>query len=200
MNLGIFDCSSGTINTITTHKDIVVRNSIVKDKKFVDKLQKENSSAVGFIQKTIWDNYVYGGQRNFMVFIGEVNNDMVGYALVTPGRAVNSYAKIQQIAVREDARRLEYGTAIIKAIRKYCNQFGRVGVSLRCRKDLQSNFFWKALGFELYGVWEKGKRNHVNFKASNDIFLWKINLHERIQQLPIFMPVLEREDLMVTGL
>src|SRR3990167_4561689 len=162
-NLEEFDCSTGKTNIICIHKDIVIRTSKESDKNFVDKLQKENSFAVGFIQKSIWEKYVYGGERNFIVFIGEVNNDMVGYALITPGKKSGSYAKIQQIAVRQDARRLEYGTAIIEAVKKFCNRFGRIGVSLRCRKDLESNAFWKALGFELYGIWEKGKYNHVGF-------------------------------------
>ena len=51
---------------------------------------------------------------------------------------------------------------------------------MRCRQDLESNSFWKSLGFENYGVWEKGKINHVGFKASDDINLWKIELNKNI--------------------
>lgn len=108
---------------------------------------------------------------------------MVGYVLLTPGRGPYSYTKIQQIAVREDARRLDYGSALIEVVRDFCNTFNRLGTTLRCRIDLESNKFWKALGFTLYGVWEKGKINHVGFKASNDINLWKIDLHDSILSL-----------------
>ena len=183
MKLGRFDCSTGISTKLYEDGDLVVRTATAQDKAFIDKLQKDNSYAVGFIQSTIWDKYVFGGERNFVVFICEKNDDMVGYVLLTPGRADYTYAKIQQIAVREDARRLDYGSALLAVVKEFCNTFGRLGVTLRCRIDLPSNFFWRALGFTLYGVWEKGKVNHVGFKASDDINLWRIDLNDSILAL-----------------
>jgi GNAT superfamily N-acetyltransferase len=150
---------------------------------YIDKLQKDNSYAVGFIQKTVWEKYVFGGERNFVVFICEKNKEKVGYILLTPGISVNSYAKIQQIAIQQDARRLDYGTALIETVTKFCKKFGRLGVTLRCRQDLEANKFWKALGFEVYDIWIKGRINHVGFKASDDIFLWRIDLNDNILKL-----------------
>ena len=170
--------------------DLVIRTSTRDDQSYIDKQQKENSFAVGFIQKTVWNNYVFGGERNFVVFICEKNGDSVGYILLTPGNKVGSYAKIQQIVIQEDARRLEYGTLLIDAVRDFCEEIGRMGVTLRCRKDLDANKFWKNLGFDCYGIWKKGAFNHVGFKASNDIFLWKIELNRKIptlfENLPVF--------------
>lgn len=183
MELGKFNCATGISNTLYIKDDLVVRTATEADKSFIDKLQKDNSYAVGFIQSTVWDKYVFGGERNFVVFICEKNNDMVGYVLLTPGRAAYTYAKIQQIAVREDARRLDYGSALLHVVRDFCNTFGRIGVTLRCRIDLDSNKFWQALGFNLYGVWEKGKINHVGFKASDDINLWQIDLNDKLLTL-----------------
>jgi len=89
--------------------------------------------------------------------------------------------KIQQIAVRNDARRLHYGTALLDVCRQFCEKFHRTGFTLRCRIDLESNNFWQALGFEKYGVWEKGKiKSTTGFKASNDINLWKIELNSKM--------------------
>ncbi len=150
----------------------------------MDKLQKENSQAVGFIQKTIWEKYVWGGERNFFVLICECNADAVGYVLITPGH-LDKYAKIQQIAVRDDARRLHYGTALVEVCRMFCEEFGRKGFTLRCRKDLDSNNFWKALGFRHYKTWVKGKINHVGMKASNDINMWCIDLNKNFLQLAL---------------
>jgi GNAT superfamily N-acetyltransferase len=183
MDLGKFNCATGISNTLYVKDDLTVRTATEADKTFIDKLQKDNSYAVGFIQATIWDKYVFGGERNFVVFICEKNDDMVGYVLLTPGRKAYSYAKVQQIAVREDARRLDYGSALIAVVRDFCNTFDRMGVTLRCRVDLESNHFWKALGFHLYGVWEKGKVNHVGFKASDDINLWRIDLNDQLLTL-----------------
>tara|TARA_R100001126_G_scaffold49840_1_gene28155 strand:- start:1767 stop:2327 length:561 start_codon:yes stop_codon:yes gene_type:complete len=185
LNLGEFDCSTGIINILYHNKisDITVRTSTIKDMLLVDKLQKENANAVGFIQKTIWEEYVWGGKRNFVVLICEANLDAVGYVLITPARSSYKYAKIQQIAVRNDARRLYYGTALLDVCKQFCEKFGRLGFTLRCRTDLESNKFWQSLGFEKYAVWKKGKINHVGFKASNDINLWKIDLNKKIKML-----------------
>ena len=183
LTLGKFDCSTGVSHQLYQKGDLIVRTARPEDQTFIDALQKQNSYAVGFIQSTIWEKYVFGGERNFVVLICEKNDDMVGYVLLTPGRAPYTYAKIQQIAVREDARRLDYGTALLAVVREFCNTFNRMGVTLRCRIDLESNKFWQALGFNLYGVWQKGKVNHVGFKASNDINLWRIDLHESILTL-----------------
>lgn len=183
MDLGKFNCATGISNTLYQVGDLTVRTAVPSDQAFIDKLQKENSHAVGFIQSTIWDKYVFGGERNFVVFICEKNSDLVGYVLLTPGRKAYSYAKVQQIAVREDARRLDYGSALISVVRDFCNTFDRMGVTLRCRIDLESNHFWRSLGFTLYGVWEKGKVNHVGFKASDDINLWRIDLNDQLLTL-----------------
>lgn len=182
INLGRFDCSTGILNILYSDpiNNILVRTSNINDMSLIDKLQKENSYAVGFIQKTVWEKYVFGGERNFVVFICEANNDPVGYVLITPGKGAYTYGKIQQIAVRNDARRLHYGTALLDVCRQFCENFYRVGFTLRCRQDLDSNNFWKALGFQNYGVWEKGRINHVGFKASDDINLWKIELNKNI--------------------
>lgn len=183
MNLGKFDCSTGMTSTLYVEGDLSVRTAKQSDRNFIDKLQKENSFAVGFIQNTVWDKYVFGGERNFVVFICEKNSDMVGYVLLTPGRGPYTYAKIQQIVVREDARRLDYGSALLNVVKQFCNEFERVGVTLRCRVDLESNKFWDALGFYNYGQWQKGQVNHVGFKASNDINLWRIDLNDRLLYL-----------------
>lgn len=174
-----YNCATGIITILWQKGDLMVRTAVAKDQLFIDKLQKEESYAVGFIQKTIWKKYVFGGERNFTTFICEANNDPVGYVLITPGHDMRK-AKIQQIAVRNDARRLQYGSALLEVGKMYCEDNGRTGFTLRCRTDLPSNNFWEALGFEKYGVWEKGKVNHVGFKASKDINLWRINLNDKI--------------------
>ena len=115
-----WNCAVGVTSCIYKNADLEVRTSTKKDKPFVDKLQKENSFAVGFIQDTIWDKYVWGGERNFVVLICTSNSDPVGYVLFTPGKGLEPYGKIQQIAVRQDARRLEYGTALIKVATMFC--------------------------------------------------------------------------------
>lgn len=183
IKLGKFDCSTGFSTELYRNGDLTVRTATEQDQSFIDKLQKDNSHALGFIQHTIWEKYVFGGERNFSVFVCEKNDDMVGYVLITPGRGPYSYLRIQQIAVREDARRLDYGSALMAVVREFAEKFNLMGARLRCRTDLESNHFWKALGFNMYGVWQKGMVNHVGFKASADINLWQIDLNDSLLTL-----------------
>ena len=60
MELGKFNCATGLINILYTKDDLIVRNSTMQDMLFIDKLQKDNAYAVGFIQRTVWDKYVFG--------------------------------------------------------------------------------------------------------------------------------------------
>jgi GNAT superfamily N-acetyltransferase len=185
-SLGRFDCADGIIRPLWTRDDLVVRNAVAADATFIDKLQRENSYAVGFIQQTIWDKYVFGGERNFFVLMCEKNFDPVGYTLITPGRGPGSFVRIQQIAVRDDARRLDYGSALLAVLAEFCMENNRRGARLRCRQDLESNFFWQALGFQRYGVWAKGRVNHVGMKASDDINQWERVLND--SQGSLFSP------------
>lgn len=178
MNLGRFDCATGLVNVLRLEGDLVVRTASITDAPLIDKLQRENSYAVGFIQRTIWDKYVFGGERNFFVLVIEANADPVGYCLITPGKGPDSHVRVQQIAVRDDARRLHYGSALLAVIREFCAEYGRVGAALRCRADLESNLFWRSMGFRCYGVWAKGRRNHVGMRASDDINLWAIEFRQ----------------------
>jgi len=185
MNLGEFACYTGLINILYHDElnDLIVRTSTIKDLLIIDKLLKENINAVGFIPKTYFEKAVWNGEKNAIVLICEANADPVGYVYITPGKNFG-YAKIQQIAVRNDARRLQYGTALISVCKKFCKKFYRNGFTLRCRTDLESNFFWESLGFKKYGVWEKGRYNPMSrLIASDDINLWKIELNDTILTL-----------------
>ena len=186
MNRGVFDCAKPTISILHDDKvkDLLVRTSTISDWLIMDKLMKENSFAVGFVPNTYFEKCVWGGQKNAFVFICEANNDEVGYVYITPGKKYGGYAKIQQIVIRDDARRLEYGSALIQVCKDFCEKFGRMGFTLRCRQDLPSNYFWRSLGFDMYGIWEKGRvKENCGFSASDDINLWKIELNEKIMTL-----------------
>lgn len=191
MNLGEFSCL-GPATWLSVNGDIAVRTTTAEDWAYIDSLQKADANAVGFLQRRTWDDYVWGGQRNFMTFLCLVQNVPVGYVLLTPGRGVNHPARIQQIVIQQDVRRLEYGTALVDQCVRFCEQYERSGIALRCRADLSANWFWGALGFTLLRVFTKGSVNHVNFKASNDILQYfrptKATLFEEAPAPLIYIP------------
>ena len=186
MNLGRFNCADGIIKILYTRGDLIVRTSTINDWIFIDHLQKQNTHAIGFFPRSAFEKGFWSGLQNSVLLICEKNADPVGYLSFTSGHGFMSYARIQQMVVRNDARRLDYGSALIAVSKDFCNTFNRRGFTLRCRIDLDSNAFWKALGFVQYGIAEKGSINHTGMIASNDINLYKLDCNDVTLSIPLF--------------
>jgi hypothetical protein len=77
------------------------------------------------------------------------------------------------VAIQEDVRRVEYGSALVDVVAEFCREFSRSGISLRCRIDLGANSFWQALGFSPVGAQLKGTLNHMGMVASDDIIRYR---------------------------
>jgi GNAT superfamily N-acetyltransferase len=171
---GKYDCRHEITNILLIRGDIIVRTTTPGDWDYIDYLSRNNSWAVGFLPKRNWTEAVWGGGRNYLCFLLMVNGQAGGYTLVTPGFR-GKPIRVQQIAVQEDLRRWEYGTALIDVCEYFRKEYGRTGIKLRCRCDLEANLFWTVLGFSLVGIQEKGTENHNGWKATLDI-----NRYERI--------------------
>lgn len=166
--------STGLIpNILLFRKDIIVRTTTPNDWLFIDSLMKEEASKIGFLTKRVWEKDIWKGERAHVCLICEVNKFCVGYVFFSSGRGVDRDIKIQQIVIKNDARRFEYGTALCDCCVDFCKQFNRSAITLRCRADLEANNFWQFLGFKLYKIISKGTINHVGMKASNDIFCYR---------------------------
>jgi hypothetical protein len=186
MKLGKYNCSDGLIKILYTQQDLIVRTSIPKDWIFVDHIQKQNSYAIGFFPRSSFEKSIWGGGQNNVLLICEKNADPVGYLMFCPGRGAMTYAKMQQMVIRNDARRLDYGSALIFVAKDFATMFGLRGFTLRCRIDLDANHFWRALGFIQYGIAAKGSVNHAGMIASNDINLYKLECNNETIPLSLF--------------
>ncbi len=127
-----------------------------EDLRAMDALRRASQEAVGFVPMSRWE-WVTANRAQTMRLLRE-NGDLVGYIWWTPGLPV---AAIQQLVVREDARRYERGTALVDAAIEDMSHPLRYGVTCRCRQDLEAVGFWAALGFEPVRLEESGKRGPV---------------------------------------
>ena len=166
---GRYDSRQPSTMTLVVRGDIEVRTTTPDDWAFINALQRGNTYAVGFLPERTWRDYVWGGQRNFLCFLLTANGLEAGYYVFTPGRGAGYPARGQQIVVHNDLRRFEYGRALVDAALDFCRDYGRTGMALRCRADLEANLFWRALDFLPVGVQPKGTINHMGWTASNDI-------------------------------
>lgn len=91
------------------------------------------------------------------------NDDLVGFAMFSPN-LLYAEMRILQIWIRDDARLILHGRALIDDISARSWPQGIRTLRLWCATDLAANLFWKALGFRYRG-WRFGsggsKRRHV---------------------------------------
>ena len=88
-------------------------------------------------------------ERNGRIYVIEESGQLVGFTYATFG---GQSAKIQQIAIQEDARRMERAAELVAQVKTEGQVRQLYQVSCCCAEDLESNAFWKALGFSHVGV------------------------------------------------
>ena len=140
----------------------IVREALIKDIKYIVSLSKKESLSLGFIPKMAYEAAITGikkGKRwspvcNDKIFVCVCNNDLVGFCLASFGRrnAIYRTGKIAQICLQEDARKLERGRLLLNEIIKWGKFIGTFSFNAGCADDLESNFFWKAMGWNKIGM------------------------------------------------
>jgi len=116
-----------------------VRLAQLSDLKYVHHLSKNEAHALGFIPNTAYEAAITGiktGKRwsnvcNDKLWICEENDDPVGFLLMSFGR----WAKVNQIAIQEDARLIERGKALLKEGMDYAYTLGREDFICGCADD-----------------------------------------------------------------
>jgi GNAT superfamily N-acetyltransferase len=139
----------------------IVREAMIKDIVYIVSLSKKESFSLGFIPKMAYEAAITGiktGKRwspvcNDKLFVCIVNNDLVGFCLASFGRrnAIYRTGKIAQICLQEDARKLERGRLLLQAIIDWGKKVNTFSFNAGCADDLESNFFWLAMGWQKIG-------------------------------------------------
>lgn len=129
----------------------ILRAALPKDIIFVDSLRKKEASALGFIPKVHYDNIVenrpingLAAHRHSELIVTEDNKQLTGFSLIS---YTADLAKIVQICVQRDARRWHRALLMIDHIEAEAKKRVKRGVTARVAYDLESNIFWKAVGY-----------------------------------------------------
>ena len=110
----------------------------------LQRIETNREDSIGFIPRVCYENEIEG-RRNGLLLLARENDDEVGFVYATHRGGV---VKIQQVAVQDDARRLEVGSLLVDATIAPNDWV----MSLRCRENLPAVDFWLNLGFEIQGV------------------------------------------------
>lgn len=129
----------------------IVRPATEADLKGIDSLRKADGDSLGFLpimklQHIVTQTLDRGRWRWLYesLWVCEDNDDMTGYVLAGFHR---EGAKIEQICVRRDARRMERAMILEGVVDAEAR--ARTKQRIRCRVafDIEANFFWQAIGY-----------------------------------------------------
>ena len=130
----------------------IIRPAEFEDFKYIDSLRKKEGNALGFIPKDAYLSLLtqapVDGRRRWeyqKLYVTVDNNDLTGYVYAS---FFGKYAHIIQIVVQEDARRWERATLLEDQINKDAHHYNKDGIECRVAFDLESNFYWRAMGYE----------------------------------------------------
>jgi len=159
----------------------IVRPAIIEDISYVISLSKKENHSLGFIPKMAYESAITGiktGDRwsnvcNDKMFVIECNGDLVGFCLASFGipNAISKKGKIAQICLQTDARKLTRGMLLLDTVVEYGKTQGTFAFSAGCADDLESNLFWKSMGWiciaQRFGIshkntWKQTSQRKIN--------------------------------------
>jgi len=159
--------------------DELVRPARLEDLKYIIDLSKKNSFSIGFIPKQAYEAAITGlkpsknrwsDRCNDKLYVCEINGDLVGFVLASFGNPLSKIriGKIAQICLQEDARMMQRGRMLLTEVLEYGkSNVQTLSFSCGCAYDLESNLFWKAMGWKKIGE-RKGKHFSNTWKECSD--------------------------------
>ena len=158
-----------------------VRFATESDLPYVVSLSKKKNHSLGFIPKMAYESAITGiktGKRwsnvcNDRLFVIECNADLVGFCLASFGlpNAISKKGKIAQICLQTDARKMLRGRVLLDRVIEYGSSIGTMAFSAGCADDLESNLFWRCMGWsciaQRFGIshnntWKQTSKRKVN--------------------------------------
>ena len=163
-----------------------IKLATLEDLKYITSLANKEGHAIGFIPKIAYEAAITGiktGHRwsltcNDKLWLAFENEDPVGFVLASFGKIV----KVNQICIQEDARKIERGKMLLTTLQNYASKIGKYSFGCGCANDLESNIFWKAMGWQYVS-----QRNGIHFSNT-----WKqssgriVNIYRYYSQPTLF--------------
>lgn len=165
----------------------LVRDADERDLLYVDSLRKKEGNALGFIpigayQSTVLKAPIDGRKRwvYSKLFIVQDNEDPTGFCYAT---FAQDYAKIVQIVVQEDARRWHRAMLLEKQVDEHARSLSKKGITCRVAIDLESNLFWRGIGYTPIRVTSSTWLNQRESNSKRPLVIYEKQLNESLFEL-----------------
>lgn len=137
---------------------------------FVQKLGLDNAFSLGFLPRPALQGYAALGS----IIVARENGEPAGFLVHRPKLSLDPRVTgIMQVCVVNDARRLDIATSLVKLAAEDAAYAGTTILQGWCATDLESNEFWKAIGFQAVGQRPGGL---AKLKRRRYHTLWRIAL------------------------
>jgi predicted GNAT superfamily acetyltransferase len=165
--------------------DTIVRDAVESDMLYIDSLRKKEGAALGFIPINTYMSVItkapVGGRRRHLysrLLVTVDNDDLTGFCFATFSQPK---AHIFQIVVQEDARRWQRALLMANEIELDARIRGKTFVTCRVAYDLDSNLFWRAIGYNAIAITTSTWLNRRESKSRRQIIVY-----EKVIQKPLF--------------
>ena len=128
-----------------------IREGQSGDFHYIDSLRKKEGSALGFLPKDAYTSVLEKRRvadrdrwRYQKIWVTEDNGDLTGFCYASFHK---NPATIIQIVVQEDARRWHRAIMLESEVEKETKERQLWSIKCRVAYDLESNWYWKAIGY-----------------------------------------------------
>tara|TARA_R100001377_G_scaffold82000_1_gene61933 strand:- start:1242 stop:1781 length:540 start_codon:yes stop_codon:yes gene_type:complete len=128
-----------------------IREGQSGDFAYIDSLRKKEGSALGFLPKDAYTSVLEKRRvadrnrwRYQKIWVTEDNGDLTGFCYASFHK---NPATIIQIVVQEDARRWQRAIMLESEVEKETKERQLWSIKCRVAYDLESNWYWKAIGY-----------------------------------------------------
>lgn len=130
----------------------IVRLARFDDLPAIEALRRADGDALGFVPKAKYEHITLKtsdrGRDRWKyewLIVAVDNDDITGFLLTGFHR---DGCKMQQLCVRDDARRMERALRLVGACEDEARKRGSLRIRCRVAADIEANFFWRAAGYE----------------------------------------------------
>jgi predicted GNAT superfamily acetyltransferase len=118
---------------------------------YIESLRRKEGAALGFIPKEAYESVFLRKRvanrdrwKTQRLLVTVDNGDLTGFCYASFAAEM---AHIIQICVQADARRWHRALLMTDEVEAEAQRSGNTGVTCRVAYDLESNFFWRGIGF-----------------------------------------------------
>lgn len=160
----------------------ILRDGKPADFFYIDSLRKREANALGFIPKLAYETVLEGrplrdrdaqAYRNNRILVTEDNGDLTGFCYALFGQ---STASITQIVVQDDARRWHRALLMADEVQREAEKRYCTAIKCRVAFDLESNHFWRAIGYEPIKQVTSTWLNQKESKSKRPLILYRKEL------------------------